>query len=198
MNEVPTVVAKQWKTDKGESIIPALNVVLGNKVIISDIWVYQDRMMKVGVAPVIDFDAPVPANDPDGVVIIGAIVVAYAQTAGEAQKDSRLLGTDIAYIDAKRVLATSFKRPGSNEEDTAKSRQLAALVDQGKLPQSGKGKITVDGTDYLVATVDMPRSSTNQRRMPKSLYEPARSETTIASQCSRSAVPCGVARSAVA
>src|SRR5215510_9055132 len=37
MNEVPTVVApKQWKTDKGTSIIPALDVVLGSKQIISD------------------------------------------------------------------------------------------------------------------------------------------------------------------
>src|SRR5947209_4780076 len=26
MNETPTVVAKQWKTEKGDSIIPALNV----------------------------------------------------------------------------------------------------------------------------------------------------------------------------
>src|SRR5262245_48056482 len=30
------VVAKQWKTDKGDIIIPALNVALGKKVIISD------------------------------------------------------------------------------------------------------------------------------------------------------------------
>ena len=51
MNEVPTVVAKQWKTAKGDSIIPALNVVLGKKIIISDIWNYGEKgMMKVGVA----------------------------------------------------------------------------------------------------------------------------------------------------
>src|SRR5262249_12512572 len=123
MNDVPTVVPKQWKNEKGELILPSLNVVLGNRVIISDIWNYQGRMMKVGVAPVIDPDAPVPASDPDGVVIIGAIVVAYAQTAGEAQKDSRLLGTEIAYYDGQAVLATSFKRGASSEEDTAKGKQ---------------------------------------------------------------------------
>src|SRR5678816_4262989 len=102
MNEVPTVVAKQWKTAKGDSIIPALNVVLGKKIIISDIWNYGEKgMMKVGVAPVIDPDAPVSAKDPEGVVIIGAIVVGYAQTAKEAQKDRNLLGTEIAYYDNK-------------------------------------------------------------------------------------------------
>src|SRR3954469_9599697 len=37
MNEVRMVTANQWKTDKGESIIPALNVVLGKKLIISDL-----------------------------------------------------------------------------------------------------------------------------------------------------------------
>src|SRR6185503_6372423 len=80
MNEVSSVVPKQWKKEgTNDTVIPALNVVLGNRVIISDIWDYNDRMMKIGVAPVIDPDAPVPANDPDGVVIIGAIVVAYAQ-----------------------------------------------------------------------------------------------------------------------
>src|SRR3982751_648258 len=31
MNEVQSVVAKQWKNDKGESIIPAVTVVLGKK-----------------------------------------------------------------------------------------------------------------------------------------------------------------------
>src|SRR5690349_20438220 len=68
MNEVPTVVAKQWKTDKGESIIPAVNVVLGGKIIVSDVWNNRGDMMKIGVAPVIDPDAPVSARDPEAVV----------------------------------------------------------------------------------------------------------------------------------
>ena len=103
MNEVQRVVPNQWKKEGDKpatTIIPALNVVLGNRAIISDIWVSPDgRMLKIGVAPVIDHDAPVPANDPDGVVIIGAIVVAYAQTAQQAQHDKQLLGTEIAYYD---------------------------------------------------------------------------------------------------
>jgi hypothetical protein len=166
MNEVPTVVAKQWKTPKGDSIIPALNVVLGKKMIISDIWKYGEKgMMKVGVAPVIDPDAPVSGKDPEGVVIIGAIVVAYAQTAREAQVDRGLLGTEIAYYDNQNVVATSFTRPGGVEEDTAKASALTGLLKSGAVTEGGaKQRTTVDGVDYLAAAVKMPRSST--RKLP--------------------------------
>jgi len=164
MNEVPTVVAKQWKTDKGDSIIPAVNVVLGKKMIISDIWNNGEKgMLKIGVAPVIDPDAPISQKDPEGVVIIGAIVVAYAQTAREAQKDRSLLGTEIAYYDNKNVVATSFTRGPGGEEDTAKARLLTELLKSGAVTESGaKQKTTVEGVDYLAAAVKMPRSSTKK------------------------------------
>src|SRR5215470_11841221 len=170
MNEVPTVVAKQWKTEKGDSIIPALNVVLGKKLIISDVWNYGDKgMMKVGVAPVIDPDAPISSKDPEGVVIIGAIVVAYAQTAREAQQDRKLLGTEIAYYDGNKVVATSFTRGQTPEEDTAKARVLSDMLKSGALKSTAvegakPQRITIDGVDYLAATVKMPRSST--RKLP--------------------------------
>jgi type II secretory pathway pseudopilin PulG len=166
MNEVPTVVAKQWKTAKGDSIIPALNVVLGKKIIISDIWNNgQKGMMKIGVAPVVDPEAPVSGADPEGVVIIGAIVIAYAQTAREAQTDRGLLGTEIAYYDNQTVIATSFTRAGGTEEDTAKASALTGLLKGGAVTESGaKQKISVDGVDYLAAAVKMPRSST--RKLP--------------------------------
>ncbi|MDQ3369965.1 MAG: hypothetical protein M3680_31485 [Myxococcota bacterium] len=162
MHEVPAVVPKQWKNEKGESILPALNIVLGKRVIISDIWDYGERgMMKIGVAPVIDADAPVSAKDPDGVVIIGAIVVAYAQTAKNAQQDKTLLGTEIAYYDGKRVVASSFLRGG--DEDTAKSRQLGALLAAGKISETGgKQRVTIDDVDYLAAAVKMPRKTTKE------------------------------------
>jgi len=164
MNEVPTVVAKQWKTEKGDSIIPALNVVLGKKVIISDIWNYGDKgMMKVGVAPVIDPDAPISNKDPEGVVIIGAVVIAYAQTATQAQKDRALLGTEIAYYDNHNVVATSFTRGATGEEDTAKERLLTELLKGKAITESGaKQKVAIDGIDYLAAAVQMPRTATRQ------------------------------------
>lgn len=170
MNEVSSVVPKQWKKEgSNDTVIPALNVVLGNRVIISDIWDYNDRMMKIGVAPVIDPDAPVPASDPDGVVIIGAIVVAYAQTANEAQHDKSLLGTEIAYYDGNRVFATSFTKDGATEEDTAKGKALSDILKSNKITQSSNQpqKVKIDGVDYYAAAVQMPRSNTNSRRMPK-------------------------------
>jgi type II secretory pathway pseudopilin PulG len=170
MNDMSSVVAKQWqKPDKpNETVIPALNVVLGNRVIISDIWNDRGRMMKIGVAPVIDQDAPVPANDPDGVVIIGAIVVAYSQTAQMAQLDKRLLGTEIAYYDGGKVVASSFTKGTGNEEDTAKVAQLTELVKSGKVKEgAGQVKVMIDGLPYYAAAVPMPRSTTNARRMPK-------------------------------
>ncbi|MBV8759781.1 MAG: hypothetical protein JO257_21000 [Deltaproteobacteria bacterium] len=170
MNDVPSIIPKQWKKEgSNDTIIPALNVVLGNRVIISDIFDYQDRLMTIGVAPVIDPDAPVPANDPDGVVIIGAIVVAKAQTASEAQKDKALLGTEIAYYDGTRVFATSFTKTGATEEDTAKGKQLSDILKSGKIVQSSSQsvKVKIDGIDYYAAAIPMPRKTTNSKRMPK-------------------------------
>jgi hypothetical protein len=172
MNEVSSIVPKQWKKEgdkPGDTIIPALNVVLGNRVIISDIWDYQDRMMKIGVAPIIDPDAPVPASDPDGAVIIGAIVVAYAETAQEAQHDKQLLGTEIAYYDGNRVFGTSFTKGAGTEEDTAKGKALSDILKSGKVVQSSNHpqRVKVDGVDYYAAAVAMPRSNTNSKRMPK-------------------------------
>jgi hypothetical protein len=96
-------------------------------------------------------------------VIIGAIVVAYAQTAREAQKDRDLLGTEIAYYDHKRVVAASFTRGIGTEADTAKERLLSDLLKAGAVTESGaKQKVTIDGVDYLAAAVKLPRSSTKQ------------------------------------
>jgi hypothetical protein len=165
MNEVQSVVAKQWKNDKGESIIPAISVVLGKKVIISDFWNQGDKgLMRIGVAPVIDPDAPINPKDVDGVSIIGAIVVAYAQTAKETQRDAQALGTEIAYVDGKRVVATSFKR--GTEEDTSMSKQLSELLASGAIGDTNaKQKIKIGDTSYLVASVQMPRSATKD--LPK-------------------------------
>jgi hypothetical protein len=170
-SDVPTIYPKEWKAgDKGtDTIIPALNVVLGNnRVIISDLWSYKGALMKIGVAPVIDPDAQVPANDPDGVVIIGAVVVAYSQTSQAAQRDKRLLGTELAYFDGPTVAATSFTKGASTEEDTSKSKAVGELVKSGKVTfDSGQQKVDIDGVDYFAAATAMPRSTTNPKKMPK-------------------------------
>ncbi|HLL23546.1 MAG TPA: MXAN_5187 C-terminal domain-containing protein [Kofleriaceae bacterium] len=161
MHEVPSVVPKQWKNAKDESILPALNVVLRKRVIISDIWDDGKGMMKIGVAPVIDPDNVDPKN-PEGVAIIGAIVVAYAQTAQNAQNDKALLGTEIVYFDGKRVVASSFTRGGS-DEDTAKTRELAKILESGNVTDTAsKRRISIGDTDYLIAGVRMPRKTTKE------------------------------------
>lgn len=164
MNEVQSVVPKQWKNDKGESIIPAISVVLGKKVIISDFWTQGDKgLMRIGVAPVIDPDAPINPKDVEGVSIIGAIVVAYAQTAKETQRDATALGTELAYVDGKRVVATSFKREVGSEEDTAKAKQLGDLLATGEIGAvNAKSKVKVGSDSYLVTSVQMPRSATKE------------------------------------
>ncbi|MDB4953195.1 MAG: hypothetical protein JWO36_764 [Myxococcales bacterium] len=166
MNEVPTV-PKQWKKDSGTgTIIPALDVALGNRVIISDTWSFQDRVMKIGVAPVIDPDPSAKPNSPDGVAILGAVVVAYAQSAQQAQRDKRLLGTEIAYYDGKKVVTTSFTKLGQ-AEDTGKTKQLTDILNSGQVKTSGQTKVTIDGINYYAAAVEIPRSTTNAARMPK-------------------------------
>jgi len=171
MSDLAQVVAKQWLkpgTTTGETIIPALDVALTSRVILSDIWNDAGRMMRIGVAPIIDHDAIAPADNPDGVVIIGAVVVAYTQTAEQARNDKRVLGTDIAYYDNNKVIATSFTK-GPNEEDTSKGAPLTELVKSGKVKEgAGQQKVTIDGTTYFAASVAMPRSTTNAKRMPAS------------------------------
>lgn len=160
MHDVSGVVPKQWKTDKGESILPAINLALGRRIIISDFWNYGDKgLMRVGVAPVIDPEAPINQRDPDGVSIFGAIVVAYAQTTRNAQQDEALLGSEVGYFDGKRVVTSSFTRGGA--EDTARTNQLTKLLDAGTLPVGGvRQRVTIDGADYLATSVALPRSST--------------------------------------
>jgi len=121
MSDVASVVAKQWTKEggqPGETIIPALNVVMNARVILSDMWNDGGHMMRIGVAPVIDPDAVAAADNPEGVVIIGAVLVAYAQTADQARQDKRTLGTEIAYYDNGKVTGTGFTEAPNEEEPT--------------------------------------------------------------------------------
>lgn len=166
-HEVASVTPKQWKNEnpaeknptKIPTTIPAVNVALNKRVLISDTWNDGKQVMRIGVAPVIDPEAP-NMKDPDNPVIIGAILVAYAQTGKSAREDRALLGTEIAYFDNKRVVASSFTR-GSSEEDTAKADQLTELFKAGTLGDStSKQKISIDGSDYFAVPVKLSRSST--------------------------------------
>src|SRR5690606_27984099 len=120
------------------------------------IWNYRDKMLKVGVAPVVDAYIPVDKSDPEHKNIIGAIVIAYAQTSKSAQQDRALLGTEIAYYDDGRIVASSFTRGPGGEEDTAKVKELSELVAREQLLENRDGaRVTIGDTDYLAAAVKL-------------------------------------------
>lgn len=176
MHEVTTVVPKQWiapRDDKKrpaaetpgeappETIIPALNLVLRRKVIISDIWNYGDKMLRIGVAPVVDPYITVVKGEPENKNIIGAILIAYAQTSRSAQQDKALLGTEIAYYDGSQIVASSFTRAAGGDEDTSKAKQLSELVAKDALVGKKDGeRVTIDGDEYYAAAVKLSRAAT--------------------------------------
>jgi hypothetical protein len=142
-----------WK-ENGELKYPSLRLALrpdpGDAMMVSDLWDHQGRgLMKVGVAPIVDYQ-----NDE----VIGAVVLAYALGAKEAQQQSHLLGAEVAYFQQDRVFGTSFRRPGSGEEDTAKQQALLRpLVEQGlgkRALADGLAdavRTTIDGAAYYAA-----------------------------------------------
>ena len=158
--ESPSFVAKQWKKDgnnpQSKSVIPALDLVLGpKKVIISDTWNYKDQgIMKIGVAPVIDFSAG--SRDPDSVNIVGAVLVGYVQTARKAQLDSDALGAEIAYFDGTQIVASSLD-PSAQKALADAVGKTPALVDPTKKEAS---RVTLGGVDYNVASIALPRKAT--------------------------------------
>ena len=185
MHEVTNVAPKLWLAprpagaagtagaagapgdDAPDTIIPALDMVLRKRVIISDIWFYGDKILKIGVAPIVDPYIKVEKSDPERKSIIGAIVIAYAQTSKSALQDKGLLGTEIAYYDANRVVASSFTRGVGGEEDTAKAKQLSEVLARGTLSETQNGqRVTVGDTDYLVAVVKLPRAATRPLPAP--------------------------------
>ena len=163
-HDVASIVPKQFKNDntkepnptKLPTTIPAVNVVLTKRVLIADSWNDGKQVMRIGVAPVIDPEATIKPEQ-SGSEIVGAILIAYAQTGQSAREDRTLLGTDIAYLDNKRVIASSFTT--GNTEDTAKASQLTELFASGELGDA-KQKISIDGADYLAAAVKMPTTAT--------------------------------------
>jgi hypothetical protein len=178
MSGTSGIPPKEWKDPKGDIIWPAINLALSKKVVISEIWDYPGKgLMRVGVASIIDTEAPVPASDEDGVIINGAVVLAYALTAAQAQELERNLGTDVAFFSNGRIDATSL---GS---DTQRAQQvLGALLappPKGKNladPKAGVVRVSIAGRDFLAASARMPRSAS--KPLP-STYPPATSGAIV-------------------
>ncbi|HUH03340.1 MAG TPA: MXAN_5187 C-terminal domain-containing protein [Kofleriaceae bacterium] len=117
---------------------------------VSDTWNHEGQgLMRIGAAPIRARDGQVA----------GAVVVAYALGAGAAQKQSSMLGAEVAFFEGEGISATSFRRPQArNEEDTLKREALAkalgsaGLVKQALNSQSGFADpvvVTVDGESFV-------------------------------------------------
>ena len=127
--------------------------------------------MKIGVAPIIDPDAPVPANDPEGVVIIGAVVVAYAQTAkpgaarqAAARHRDRVLRRHARRRDELHASGGSHRRRHRQGQGAHRPREVRQVVS----PTSGQA----EGRRSTASTTSPRRSRCRARprtraRMPK-------------------------------
>lgn len=148
-------------------IYPALTLALAERQITSDIWHYQQlkALMEVGVAPIID--------DVDEVA--GAVVIAYSLTTEAAQRQSGLLGLEVAYVYDDQVFATSF-RTDNDKEDVGKKDQLGKkLADNDLVAKALSGgeapvvSMTI-GDEYLATAGRLPRFSSKQ--LPSTYPEP--------------------------
>jgi hypothetical protein len=147
-----------WQDASGELIYPAVKLAIEKRLVISDIWDYAQlkQLMKVGVAPVID--------DVDEVA--GTLVIAYAVTAKEAQRQQGLLGLDVAFFHGEKVHASSFTQHGG-KEDVPRRDKLGKPLIQGGLAKSALThvvaedieRVEIGGVDYVVYAGRLPRFS---------------------------------------
>ncbi len=165
MDRVNNPVAGELKGKDGKVAWPGLALALKKKVYLSEIWNYPGKgLMRVGVATVVD---PGGTQTDGGAKIIGAVVLAYAQSSKAARGEHAVLGAEIAYFDNGQVYATSFRK-GENTEDTGMQGALSAVLKQGDLVttaltkgQAPRVRTTVAESTYLVAAVRMPRITSN-------------------------------------
>jgi hypothetical protein len=123
-----------WKT-RFKSVGAALDQGTASK----DVWSYGKSIVTVGVAPVGSDAAGKPR---------AAVVLAYAITGQQAQGQSSLLGTEVAYFHGERLVATSFRR----------ATEVEAI---GKATEKYDGRpmlVTIGGEQYLAARAPIPLS----------------------------------------
>jgi len=174
MDGVPNPVPNAWKTagaKEADMIWPGVELALKTRISISEIWNVSGKgLMRVGIAPVIDPEATVPAGDEDGVIIVGAAVTAYSLTSKAAMAQSDMLGADVAYFEVDRVYATSFRR--GSDEDTGMQNALTAALAKSGLDKPGTGVHTVDLGDYSYYATSGRLSRFSSKELPKN-YPPA-------------------------
>ena len=150
-----------WK-DGDEIEYPAIALALSTGQIVSEVWDDErDGLLKVGVAPVVG----------EGEAILGAVVIAYAVSALEIQRQQRdLFGAELAYFHGEQIYATSV-RPGPGASDRSVQEQLARALAREQLGQTALAQgvaprpvpVTLDGRAYLATAARLPQLSSRPR-----------------------------------
>ena len=147
--------------DGDKIVFRAIELALGSNVIISDVWNHERLgLMRAGVAPL------VMGEDED---VVGAIIIAYPMTAGQAQIQQSILGAEVAYFHGERIFATSFTRH-AGEEDTEMQAKLTKILASGGIAEAALTKgatvpatsVSVAGSEYLATALRMPRFTTSE------------------------------------
>jgi hypothetical protein len=190
--DVPRPLPESW-LQGGKPKYKAISLALENQIVTSEVWDYEGRqLMKAGVAPIVD-----PALNE----LLGTLVVAYAMTAREAQRQNDLLGADVAYFHKDKVYATSFRRQGQEENTEKQAALTRPLIDEGlgkSALQSGIADkvvpVEISGEVFLTTAGRLPRFS--NKPLPPD-YEPSTAGAMVMMSLSDAMQPVGSVRLAI-
>lgn len=152
--DVARPLPDQWLED-GEPKYTGLRAAIDNGLITSEVIELDNTgLMKVGMAPV---------RDGPGGEIMGAVVVAYAMSSEEADRQRKLLEADVAYFFQDRLHAVSAQ--GGSRRAPPRGALEEALDSTGladKALSDGLAdvvSIDVGGESYLATAGRIPRFS---------------------------------------
>lgn len=181
MDGVNNPVASELKTKDGKVAWKGLELALADqRLFLSEIWNYPGRgLMRVGIGSVVDTETADGASR-----VVGAVVLAYAQSSKTAREQESVLGAHVAYFADGKVFATSFRR-GDASEDTGMQQALVPVLTRGDLVQKALASglasaltVSVGGHSYHVGAVRLPRISST--KLPADYPAPAAGALVLA------------------
>ncbi len=180
---VSSPIVDTYLTSDGKIEYPALRLALSDKrYLIADVWVYENLgPKKVTTVPVLD-----PAADE----VVGAIVIAYALTES-AERESKLLGAQIAYFFDNTIIATSFDE---GRVDVSSKHLQGLLFSSGMAKQALTNKsrvaelvnVEVNGEEYIATAGRLTRFQS--KSLPAD-YPAAKAGAMVAMSVDRALAP---------
>jgi hypothetical protein len=120
-----------------------------------DVWNFDDHLYRVGAAPI---------RSRTGAVV-GALIIGYAASSGDAAADREKIGTDVAFFLDGKIRASSFGRESAEEHDLSK----ALFADHGLADGALAGNLTkatqlrIGNNDYVAAAGPLPGNLTRSK-----------------------------------